>query len=60
MTAPLLDAIRLLSDPDTAARLGEAAQHRSDLFTWRAVVQQLFRALEEVPSEPRDASVVAA
>ena len=56
----LLDAMRLLSDPDTAARMGEAAKRRSELFTWRAVATRLLRALAGAPAEPLDASVVGA
>ena len=56
----LLDAMRLLSDPDTAPRLGEAAKRRSELFTWRAVAERLLRALEGTPAEPLDASIMAA
>ena len=50
----LLAAMRLLSDPDTAARLGEAAYRRSELFTWKAVAQRLLRALAGAPAEPLD------
>jgi glycosyltransferase involved in cell wall biosynthesis len=55
----LLDAMRLLSDPETAARLGEVARRRSELFTWKAVAERLLRALDGAPAEPLDASLVA-
>ncbi len=56
----LLAAMRHLCDPDTAMRLGEAARHRSALFTWKRVGQRLLRALDEVPAEPLDLAAVAA
>jgi glycosyltransferase involved in cell wall biosynthesis len=43
--AALLDAMRLLADPEVAARLGEEARLRSELFTWRVVAERLVRAL---------------
>ena len=48
----LLDAMRLLSDPETAARMGAAAKRRSDLFTWPAVGRRLLDALDGTPAEP--------
>ena len=42
----LLEAMRRLTDPATAARLGAAAKRRSEEFTWTAVAQRLMRALE--------------
>jgi glycosyltransferase involved in cell wall biosynthesis len=41
----LLAAMRRLSDPVTAARLGAAAKRRAVDFTWTAVAQRLLRAL---------------
>jgi glycosyltransferase involved in cell wall biosynthesis len=41
----LLEAMRELSDPDTAARLGARALERAPLFTWRAVAERVIRAL---------------
>jgi glycosyltransferase involved in cell wall biosynthesis len=43
--AGLLDAMRELAHPEVAARLGEQALLRSDLFTWRAVAERMVRAL---------------
>ena len=56
----LFAAMRFLADPDTAARVGEAAYRRSKLFTWEAVGRRLLRALDHAPAEPLDAAVVAA
>jgi len=42
----LLEAMRALCDPATAARLGGLAQRRSSLFTPRAMAGRLLRALE--------------
>jgi glycosyltransferase involved in cell wall biosynthesis len=53
----LVDAMRRLADPETAAATGEAAKRRSELFTWEKVAQRLLRALEGAPSEPIDADV---
>jgi glycosyltransferase involved in cell wall biosynthesis len=47
----LLAAMRRLSDPDTAARMGAAAKRRSELFTWHAVGRRLLRALEGGPAQ---------
>ena len=47
----LLAAMRGLSDPETAARMGAAAKRRSQLFTWAAVGRRLSRALEGFPPE---------
>lgn len=49
----LLDAMRALSDPTTAARLGGLAQERSSLYTPHAMAGRLLRALElqSVPTE---------
>jgi hypothetical protein len=49
----LLDAMRELVNPDTAARLGELGRKRSELFTWRAVAERVLRALRlpDVPLE---------
>jgi glycosyltransferase involved in cell wall biosynthesis len=55
----LLDAMRLLSDPGTAARVGAAAKRRSELFTWRAVADRLLRALAGAPAEWLEATAVA-
>ncbi len=49
----LLDAMRALADPGTAARLGAIALERSRLFTWRAVSERLLRALA-LPGVPAD------
>jgi glycosyltransferase involved in cell wall biosynthesis len=48
----LFDAMRRLSDADTAAAMGAAAKQRSELFTWPAVARRLLRALEGEPAEP--------
>jgi glycosyltransferase involved in cell wall biosynthesis len=48
----LLAAMRRLSDPETAARMGAAAKRRSELFTWPAVGRRLLRALEGAPAAP--------
>ena len=56
----ILASMRLLSDPGTAARLGEAAYRRSRVFTWQAVGQRLLRALAGLPAEPLDAYLAAA
>lgn len=42
----LLEAMLALCEPETAARMGAAAQQRSRLFTWSAVASRLVRALE--------------
>jgi glycosyltransferase involved in cell wall biosynthesis len=55
----LLDAMRLLSEPDTAARVGEAAKRRAQLFTWRGVAERLLHALDGAPAEPLDAIIAA-
>jgi glycosyltransferase involved in cell wall biosynthesis len=41
----LLEAMRALSDPDTAAALGERARRHVELFTWRKVAERILRAL---------------
>lgn len=41
----LVDAMRGLSDPGTAARVGRLAKQRSALYTWRAVAERILRAL---------------
>ncbi|MGA2929302.1 MAG: glycosyltransferase family 4 protein [Solirubrobacteraceae bacterium] len=51
----LLDAMRHLSKPDTAARMGAAAKRRSEMFTWTAVGQRLLRAVQGAPAQPFDA-----
>ena len=48
----LLAAMRRLSDPDTAARMGAAAKRRCELFTWPAVARRLLRALDGATAEP--------
>jgi glycosyltransferase involved in cell wall biosynthesis len=48
----LLDAMRRLSDPETAELMGAAAKKRSELFTWPEVARRLLRALEGAPAEP--------
>lgn len=50
----ILDAMRDMCDPAVAARLGEVARRRSDLFTWDAVLGRLLRALDlpDVPGLP--------
>jgi len=42
----LLEAMRVLSDPATAARLGGLARQRSSLYTPQAMAGRLLRALE--------------
>jgi glycosyltransferase involved in cell wall biosynthesis len=42
----LLAAMRELTDPATAQRLGRNARRRSRLFTWEAVAERLLRALD--------------
>jgi Glycosyl transferases group 1 len=42
----VLEAMRALCDPATAARLGGLAQRRSSLFTTRAMAGRLLRALD--------------
>jgi len=42
----LLEALRALCDPETAARLGQIAQARSRLFTSQAMAGRLLRALD--------------
>lgn len=41
----LLDAMRLLCDPQTARRMGQAARQRARLYTWPKVAERLLRAL---------------
>jgi glycosyltransferase involved in cell wall biosynthesis len=41
----LFEAMRALSDPETASRLGARALERAPLFTWRAVAERVLRAL---------------
>jgi glycosyltransferase involved in cell wall biosynthesis len=48
----LFAAMRRLADAATAARVGEAAKQRSELFTWNAVGERLLRALDGEPSRP--------
>jgi glycosyltransferase involved in cell wall biosynthesis len=48
----LLDAMRRLSDPETAEQMGAAAKRRSELFTWPEVARRLMRALEGLSAEP--------
>jgi glycosyltransferase involved in cell wall biosynthesis len=50
----LLQTMRALCDPATAARLGGLAQRRSSLFTSGALAGRLLRALD-LPSIPSDA-----
>jgi glycosyltransferase involved in cell wall biosynthesis len=45
----LLAAMRRLSEPETAARMGAAARRRSEMFTWPAVARRLVRALTRIP-----------
>lgn len=40
----LLQAMKDLAEPQTAARLGGLATERAELFTWRAVAERLLRA----------------
>lgn len=47
----LLAAMRRLSNPVDAARLGTTAKRRSELFTWPAVAQRLLRALDGLPAD---------
>jgi glycosyltransferase involved in cell wall biosynthesis len=41
----LLEALRRISDPQTASRMGAAAQARARLYTWTQVAERLLRAL---------------
>jgi glycosyltransferase involved in cell wall biosynthesis len=41
----LLDALRRVSDPNTASQMGAAAQARARLYTWTQVAERLLRAL---------------
>ncbi len=41
----LFEAMRQLSDPDTARRMGAAAAERAALYTWGKVAERLLRAL---------------
>jgi hypothetical protein len=41
----LLDAMRRLSDPASARRMGEAARERARLYTWPRVAERLLRTL---------------
>jgi glycosyltransferase involved in cell wall biosynthesis len=50
----ILEAMRMLCDAPTAARLGRIAQQRSQLFTSKAMAGRLLRALE-LPSLRSDA-----
>jgi glycosyltransferase involved in cell wall biosynthesis len=52
-----LEAMRQLSDPETARLTGARARARSELFTWDAVAQRLVRALCGQPAEPVDAEL---
>lgn len=47
----LVAAMRRLSDPEIAARIGQAGRRRAERFTWLAVAQRLLRALDEAPAE---------
>ncbi|HEX3803724.1 MAG TPA: glycosyltransferase family 4 protein [Solirubrobacteraceae bacterium] len=47
----LFQAMRQLSDSETAVRMGAAAQRRSDLFTWTAVAQRLLDAFAGDPGD---------
>jgi glycosyltransferase involved in cell wall biosynthesis len=48
----LLNAMRRLAEPGTAARMGAAAKQRSELFTWDAVARRLLEAFEGAVAEP--------
>jgi len=41
----LFEAMCRVSEPDTARRMGEAAQQRARLYTWSCVAERLLRAL---------------
>jgi glycosyltransferase involved in cell wall biosynthesis len=43
--AGLVEALRRVSDPNTASRMGAAAQARARLYTWTQVAERLLRAL---------------
>jgi glycosyltransferase involved in cell wall biosynthesis len=43
--AALDEALRRVTDPETAAHLGAQARVRAPLFTWRAVAERHLRAL---------------
>jgi glycosyltransferase involved in cell wall biosynthesis len=47
----LLDAMRRLADPETAARMGVAAKERSRLFSWEAVSARVLATLEGARDE---------
>ena len=47
--AALLKAMRYMSEPAVAARMGAAARERSHLFTWQAVARRLLVALSGAP-----------
>ena len=48
----LLDAMRKLSIPQTAARMGAAARQRARMFTWANVARRLLTGLDGAPPEP--------
>ena len=48
----VFEAMRRLSDPETAQYVGRAAKTRSESFTWPAVARRLLRALDGVPADP--------
>lgn len=50
----LLDAMRRLSDADTARRLGEEARRHSELLTWERVSGRLLRALQLPGLDPSE------
>jgi glycosyltransferase involved in cell wall biosynthesis len=45
----LVEAMTAMCDPTQAAAMGDAAQKRSRLFTWRAVAERIVGALEPSP-----------
>jgi glycosyltransferase involved in cell wall biosynthesis len=47
----LLEAMRRLADPETAAQMGAVARERSKLFSWDAVAARVLAALEGAPDE---------
>lgn len=47
----LLEAMRRLAEPETAARMGAIAKERSKLFSWDAVAARVLGALEGAPEE---------
>ena len=47
----LLEAMRRLANPETAARMGALAKERSRLFSWDAVATRILTTLEGARDE---------